>query len=553
MKNNEKTTKYSQWICRICFFAVFFCVLSGTAISGRVYAADETAEKSTPELKVVIDVGEDEVFSAGYSLKQLSGLPLTRQSYTSMDAASYPEIISAKGILLSDISSTFGIDSNDLENITFSSADGWKRTYTKAFLFDTPRYRYPALKANAVKAADGSVAIAAEAENGKTVIDAMLAISTYEARLADAEDYTKLSTKDGLRICFGQSEPGENCSQFYGKHINQVEIKLKADSAFSAADIAKKLIAPAETSMIVDEESGKEANKLPDTLTVKVGYFGESYTVKKTFSLAELNAMPQVRQAYTYIDNMPAVVTETAQGVKLKDILSAAGIDLNSVESLYFYCMDVDSTWYECLTKRYLLDTRRYYYPNLASHWDRDTQSAKAGAATGAVPVDTIIASVDSWKRFAAEPDFSSMNDQSRFRLVFGQTDLVSPNAYRSAMWIYGIEVMLGGSSAGTAADADKQTKAVVGSLFDPNAGQKGNVYEVSAKDISKVQISNPKADGAGSQKWRIYEMNEDAQAYKTVAPDHSLNRYVAAIGILLLLFGAAREYRYYRKETTTR
>jgi uncharacterized protein YjdB len=180
-----------------------------------------------------------------------------------------------------------------------------------------------------------------------------------------------------------------------------------------------------------------------ETLTVKAGYFGTPYNTLKVFTFSELEAMANVYQAYTFIDSMPAVVLDSAQGVRLTDILESSGVDLNSIDKLYFYTTDVNKGWYQSLSKSYLLDTRRYYFPNLPTHWDYDEEMALPGAEKGAIPVEPIIAVRDYWKRFATTPDFSQMVESNGFRLVFGQTDTSTSTAMRSAKWIREISVML--------------------------------------------------------------------------------------------------------------
>lgn len=182
------------------------------------------------------------------------------------------------------------------------------------------------------------------------------------------------------------------------------------------------------------------------SLTINVGYYGGPYRTKKVYTIEDLEALPQVEQAYTFIDAMPAVVIDSARGVKLTDILADAGIDVNSVEAFYFYATDVKKGWYESLTKPFLLDTIRYYYPNLPTHWDFETQSAIPGAVYGAVRVEPILALYDNWKRFATAPDFSVRDTSTRFRLLFGQTDPNTRTASRSVKWVHAIDVMLGGT-----------------------------------------------------------------------------------------------------------
>ncbi|GEM_PF-1181924 len=180
-----------------------------------------------------------------------------------------------------------------------------------------------------------------------------------------------------------------------------------------------------------------------ETLTVKVGYFGTPYNTLKVFTFSELEAMADLYQAYTFIDSMPAVVLDSAQGVKLVDILESCAIDINSIDKLYFYTTDVNKGWYQSLSKSFLLDTKRYYFPNLPTHWDYDEEKALPEAEKDAVAVEPIIAVRDYWKRFATTPDFTQMDESNGFRLVFGQTDTRTNTAMRSAKWIREISVML--------------------------------------------------------------------------------------------------------------
>ncbi len=182
-----------------------------------------------------------------------------------------------------------------------------------------------------------------------------------------------------------------------------------------------------------------------DTLTFKVGYFGGPYYKKKIYTLNDLDALPQVNQAYTFVDSMPAVSVDSAVGVKLTDLLADAGIDVNSVQKIYFYASDIKTGWYQCLDKTYLLDTVRYYYPNLPSSWDYETQKPLPGAAAGAIQVPALIAYKDNWQRYAEAPDFSVYDTSTRFRLLFGQSNTGEVTAPQSAKWVHSIEVMLGG------------------------------------------------------------------------------------------------------------
>lgn len=207
-----------------------------------------------------------------------------------------------------------------------------------------------------------------------------------------------------------------------------------------------------------------------DTLTIKVGYFGGPYYTKKVYTLSDFDALPQLEQAYTFIDSMSAVCVDTAKGVKLTDLLEDAGIDVNSVQKLYFYSTDIKKGWYQCLDKSSLLDIPRYYYPNLPSHWDYETSTALPEAVYGAVKVDPIIAYKDNWKRYAEAPDKSSYDTSSRFRLLFGQKDAVEHNAPQSVKWVHAIEIMLGGMPPSQVTLDQSLVNLKVGSTFQLTA-----------------------------------------------------------------------------------
>ena len=110
-----------------------------------------------------------------------------------------------------------------------------------------------------------------------------------------------------------------------------------------------------------------------DTLTVEVGYFGGPYYEKRVFTNEELWAMPLVQEDYTFIDNMPSVVIDHVVGVRLDDLMREAGIDVNSIETFYFWTKDKTSDYYTSYSKTELLDTTRYCYYSLPENFDSET------------------------------------------------------------------------------------------------------------------------------------------------------------------------------------
>jgi hypothetical protein len=187
-----------------------------------------------------------------------------------------------------------------------------------------------------------------------------------------------------------------------------------------------------------------------DTLTVTVGYFGGPYYEKAVFTADELWAMNVAYTDYTFIDNMPSVVIDHVAGVTLSDLMDAAGIDLGSVQSFNFWTNDKEGGYYNSFTKRFLIDTPRYCYYSLPDNFDYDYGAGNEYATADGARVPTMIALADDWNRALAGASFGSdylnLNTDTRFRLVYGQTDAVTHTASDSAKWIHRIEVTLGGA-----------------------------------------------------------------------------------------------------------
>lgn len=421
-----------------------------------VLFAPSPAAWADEALKVQVVIGGETTTVAAYNNTELSAMPQTRLRYSSLDATSSPVVIIAEGVTMETLLASLGITAGDVREMQLESSDGWKRSFSADTYLHTTRYYYAHIVDGYDTASTNPPEFALDTDTVKQSVAPMLALKSYEGRFESSPDLGSLTTSHGVRFCFGQTAITDAVMLNYGKQIKQVTFVLKDSTAY---------IPPAESAGSGDG-SKPEANPgvkeeiendglMADTLTITVGYYGGTYYTKKVFSLADLQAMDQVRQVYSYIDNMPAVCLDSAVGVRLTDIMEEAGIDTNSIQSFHFYCTDVARTWYLSVNKDYLFDTLRYYYPNLPRCWDYDEAEATAGAAEGAVPVETIIALQDNWRRFATEENFDQLTDSTRFRLVFGQTDVKTPTSSRSAKWVHTIAVTLGGTPpAGITLDA---------------------------------------------------------------------------------------------------
>lgn len=553
-----------------------------------------------------------------YSSSDLEQMPQTQQIYSSLDQSPSPVIVMAEGIQINTWLDKAGIDKSTIEKVKLKSSDNWSKTFNNRFLFQTERYYYPSIVEKWTESGLGE-----GADIGKVAVTPVLALKSSEKRYDKALDWKNINDKSGIRLCFGQENIQSDVNSSYGKNINEVEFYLNDRANYEAIlkTVEKNVpgqklgvgdsVNPNPNSNSNNDLGGRDNGQVglvPDTLTIKVGYYGGPYFTKKVYSRADLEKMAQTKQAYTWIDKMPAVVMDSARGVKMEDILSDAGIDLNSIETFYFYCKDVSNTWYQALPKSYLLDTNRYYYPNLPQHWDTELQSSTFGATADAKKVETMIAVEDNWKRFGTEPDFSNMTKDNSFRLVFGQTDATSSNAARSARWIHSIEVMLGGTPPKDVVLNKNMLELKVGSTFQLQATVKGDekvdkrikwnssnpeavkvdengnitvlkdseaVITVSTvngnkaavcvingedkKSISKSNEANVKkeekptklavADGSGKQPWRVYEISDDAVAMATPKQDKSMALSVGAVFLVLYFIGVFYRFRFNKQE----
>ncbi len=239
-----------------------------------------------------------------------------------------------------------------------------------------------------------------------------------------------------------------------------------------------------------------------DTLTIEVGYFGGPYYVKHVFTLDELKSMDVIHVDYTFIDNMPSVVIDHVEGVRLSDVMARAGIDPGSIQTFYFWTKDVTSNYFTSFPKTELIDTPRYCYNSLPDNFDYDEGMANQYADSDRQLVDTVIALADDWERCLAGATFGSdylnLNINTRFRLVYGQKDTITHTASRSAKWIHSIVVELGGAPTLTI-DVPSVLNLEVGSLFRTEASIKTADQAISENARIEWSSSNEEVASVNS------------------------------------------------------
>ena len=208
-------------------------------------------------------------------------------------------------------------------------------------------------------------------------------------------------------------------------------------------------------------------------LTIKLNDGNGNITTLATYTIEQLKQMPQVERSYSSVDSMPAPNFTAAQGVLLKDLLAKVNIDINTVEKFYFTATD---NYRSSLTKQYLFDTPRYYFPKIYECWNEDNTldnvTYTPGVEEGKTPVEPIVAIESHQARgFGAlettdRPRFDLMDGNTTFRLCFGQADASELINNRFVRWMNGIEIVrlpsaapLSGSVVLTAPSADRTYK----------------------------------------------------------------------------------------------
>ena len=425
---------------------------------------------------VYIKAGGKTVKAAAYSEEQFASIGTQQQRYSSLDSEGAPVTIIAEGVLISSLLDAFALTDGDIDALLFSSADGWSKSFEANSYIDSNRYYYSGIVSGydvASSEAAGAPEFIEGTENNKQAVPAMLAVRLYEGRFEENPATDKLSEVEALRFCHGQAAITDTVMLSYGKRINSITINIKAGSSYILPEGEE---ADTDSGSLFGIPEGGLPEKLDtiglkaETLTITVGYYGGTYYTKKVFTYDEMVKLATVRQVYSYIDNMPAVCLTAAIGVPMTRLLEEAGVDVNSVHNFNFYCADVARTWYTSMTKAQLLDTPRFYYPKLSSRWDYDEMKPLSMATADAEEVEALIAISDKWRRFATEIDFTDMTETTRYRLVFGQADIYSLEASKSAKWVHTIAVTLGGSPPrGITTDS---------SILD---GKVGSTYTISA------------------------------------------------------------------------
>ena len=247
-------------------------------------------------------------------------------------------------------------------------------------------------------------------------------------------------------------------------------IKRLPFNAFLAALVTAAMISGnIAAAVILPDHPGCQkvyAGMATDTLTVNVGYQGGPFYKKAEYSWKELDdmyggALPSHQVAYSYYGGRDGKggrnVVVSARGFYIKDLLSYAGIDISSIAGFEFCTDDQKVGAFTTMRKKELLDTPRYYYPNMGID-DEYNQVALDGGdiSSGAVQVQAMFALEDSWEWEGVAPNFTSMSSSGRFHLLFGQAGVKDSRTSQAAKYVHTINVIFSGAPViGTESNID--------------------------------------------------------------------------------------------------
>ena len=217
------------------------------------------------------------------------------------------------------------------------------------------------------------------------------------------------------------------------------------------------------------------ADSVTDTIRVCIGYFGwdeDAYIEKATYHWSELDdlyggALDTHEVCYSYYSGTRTYLV-LGRGFYVRDLLEYAGVDLNSIASVDFFTKDHTNGAYRSFSKSALLDTPRWYFPNVAADPETGALYAADGGDdlwVGAQQVETMLALEDYTQWDTSGAEFEAMADSglylanSRFHLFFGQASPEEVATSSAAKYVYKILVTFAGAPVLSTEETDLTLK----------------------------------------------------------------------------------------------
>ena len=280
-----------------------------------------------------------------------------------------------------------------------------------------------------------------------------------------------------------------------------------------------------------------------DVLIVRVQYYGEpgnKIREKASFTREELESMGAETHYYSNITRVGTVMSMAARGPKVMTIISQAGIDANSIQNITFRTTDGYTRNFS--VGKHMTATK-YYYPNLASCYERNEEgnalTPTEGALEGRETVPAILAlEFGESKAQGTHAEDLDMSTNKSYRFCMGQTKLkegkmTNPHddggdisSMESCHSIYGIDITLYGSPDEKGTDVNENDKDVGSKKKSAkkdldkgktdDAGKADNTITIKTREI---RIGDKIVEEVSPQERLRNNMSDNADALNAVAP----------------------------------
>ncbi|WP_031514689.1 FN3 associated domain-containing protein [Desulfofalx alkaliphila] len=231
---------------------------------------------------------------------------------------------------------------------------------------------------------------------------------------------------------------------------------------------------------------------LPPSGDVVLTIKGDGVTTTKEFTMSQLENMPQYQSVYSVINTWPSKSWYVGKGVKVRDLLTEAGLKGNA-QQIRFRSSD---GYYTTLTVQELLRDRRYRFPNFMSGGN---EGHIRGSSSGAVEVEPIVALVSA----EGTDNPSLMTQTNALQLMIGQRAVTEQTGPLFAKYVNEIEVLTSTPAKWDTPQADPgggmlPSKALV-KLFNNNMDIDKIHYTI---DGSTPTVDSPMYNWISSRWW---------------------------------------------------
>lgn len=338
-------------------------------------------------------------------------------------------------------------------------------------------------------------------------------------------------------------------------------------SASSSAGLGGEVVSGSVWVMTSSPNKQPAGRNPQDHLTVKVFYeqAPDRIVREETFSRAEVEAMGTEMHTYTAIGSGSSFATASGRGVLFSRVLEAAGANLDGIAYFSFVTADSGSSTYgETVSYNMLFGTTRYYFPN----WDVGKNPS------GGIVVPPMLAVESNWRWYDSNvrdtsEDYSTMTDDTCFRLLFGATTSGQTTTNKQIYWINTINVVLSGAPPtefGANGDGDGSgAGGQGGSGSESGAAQSGSGNtdstvsgvesglghdQIGGVAAAEGEQSNTEEASGDAGKWSVYQiMNRNASDVDSLDEDNPWLPFVLPLTCGVAAAGAASKCAGYKRQ----